>query len=725
MISIRYRVRLTLDAPFHYGGGKGVDGSTSYLSVDHNGKPYWPGSAFKGKVRHYATQFIDSCTFESARQFDMNRAEPCGCPVCRMLGNGGNSPGSLVFGDLSPASSSTLSFRAGNAVDRARRVVDDDYLFHTETADVADALEGTLTGFVQDENELALLMAAVQSISFIGGDSARGLGWLKQPIELIQIQDTMPLSGVTEIVGGDITMAYTLTLTSPAIVGGHSTRSNHRVTQRHIPGSVVRAALAKEIVQQSRCDTAGKINYVTTDGGNGLYPTMRAAFTNLNIGACMPYGTRFAPITAVSCKYDHKDILFDSLIPHLSGQGNQMRCPVCGGRMERYKNLCSADGFAIPSPDVMTAGKSAIARHRGVAQDELLYTIEMLTPGTKFEGRLSGEFSAREFKELVGQGLRVGGKLTSGCGHAIVSGIHPVEPPSIGEMKQRIHRFNNLLPKSQTGILIPVTLLSDAIVDLTASDGDFLGAYQTLFPDEMQLILTRVQQGIWRGFDTSKHHGYLNPIRQIIHAGAVFVLSADSLTDAIVNSLYAMERQGIGERTLDGFGHVVIADDFHAKFTYTGQRRERAEQMMPNASQDRNKKYVTLLIKELEDFIRVKKNCSAFRSGGNGKRQFSTLVEASQKACCLDELCLFIQYKKSKTGTERIWKELADPLAEVLRGRVKEIGESEGVDPLNAARQFLGYLMWQACVLIENNQLRGGAGNVQQAAQPHRDQRHT
>lgn len=702
MKQVLFTVRLTLDAPFHYGGGKGVDGTSSYLAVDNNGNPYWPGSAFKGKVRHYAMQLTDNCQFNAARQFDANRTETCACPVCSMFGQGGNAAGSLVFGDLRPVSDATLSFRNGNAVNRARRVVEDHFLFQTETATLSDVLEGSLTGFVTDDHELELLKAAVQSVTYIGGGSARGLGWLKAPIELIDPADSPiepNLFNATPL-DADTALAYTLTLMSPAIIGGYSARSNHRSTQRHVPGSVIRAALAKEIVQKSGCDTDGKMNFVTLKGGNGLFPTLRATFSNLFISACMPRGSRYAPITAISCKYEHHDILYDSLIPLLCGASQPTRCPMCGERMERYKGLCDVSGNGTPPPDVMTSGKSAIARQRGVAQDEMLYTVELLTPGTVFEGHLSGKFSESEFRQAVASGLRVGGKVTTGSGVAVISEMRNVPQPSMDEMKNRIDCFNQALPEQRNDVLIPVTLLSDAMVSLGAQNEDCLSAYQPLFPEGFRLLLARAEHGLWRGFNTSKREGFLNPIKQVLRAGAVFVLSADKLEDSLIQSLNAMERNGIGERTADGFGQVIVADDFHVRFMHTEHGRKGAEPIMTNPNADKRAVYVTKLIAAMERFVTDNRQCQAFSGGGAGKRQFTTLVEAAQKASCLEELCLFIQYKKAKAGTRDGWAFLADPLATILRVEVKNIADDEGVDALDAARQFLGYLMWRACVVI-------------------------
>ena len=184
-IPIHVRVSIVMDSPFHVGGGKGVDGVCSYLLRDGAGNPYWPGSAFKGKVRHFARLLFESnggcCVFDHALKTDINKT-PCGCIVCDMLGSAGNSPGSLRFIDMSFKDKTFASseMRTGNAIDRRRRVANDNSLFQIETVGTGESILigeiiGTLSADSFDDQK-ALLEAAVSAIPHIGGNTGRGVG---------------------------------------------------------------------------------------------------------------------------------------------------------------------------------------------------------------------------------------------------------------------------------------------------------------------------------------------------------------------------------------------------------------------------------------------------------------------------------------------------------------------------------------------------------------------
>jgi hypothetical protein len=101
-----------------------------------------------------------------------------------------------------------------------------------------------------------------------------------------------------------------------------------------------------------------------------------------------------------------------------------------------------------------------------------------------------------------------------------------------------------------------------------------------------------------------------------------------------------------------------------------------------------------------------------------GKRQFSGLVDAAAKASCVDELRIFIFYKRAKEGSKG-WKDLAEPLvsriddlrslAEKVAGDIKHRQQASGQGSrvitqsdeaflaaihLDLVRLFLGYFYW-------------------------------
>ena len=115
--------------------------------------------------------------------------------------------------------------------------------------------------------------------------------------------------------------------------------------------------------------------------------------------------------------------------------------------------------------------------------------------------------------------------------------------------------------------------------------------------------------------------------------------------------------------------------------------------------------HTPVLIQRADDFVaRMKeKKANGFRAGNKpiykipDKRQFMGLVEAGQQASCLAELELFIRYKEAKQGTADDWKGLAAPLVEIIE-QICGLVPAELQLPLT--QRFLGYLMWDASVML-------------------------
>ncbi|MDR3087512.1 MAG: RAMP superfamily CRISPR-associated protein, partial [Azoarcus sp.] len=565
-------MRIHLDAPFHVGGGKGADGVCDYLLRDGDGNPYWPGSAFKGKVRHFGRLLYEGsgkcCSFKHAL-LESDADTPCDCPVCDMLGGAGNAPGGLLFTDLKPAQSAggaCTEMRTGNAIDRYRRTANDNSLFRIETAgDGSDVLEGVITGTLAEDSlddQKKLLKAAIKMIPHIGGSTGRGLGWVREGGIEVVITDIKPQGATNPPKPDNVTLPVTITAISPLLVGTQTTQSNFRATLRHIPGSVVRAALAAALIAKDGGGDAEKRKWVTPDGGNGAFPTLRKAFGEIRISQFTPMGCRFAPLTAQRCKYDCTGTkqTFDTL------RDDPGECPHCHGRVERAKGFIhEKGGLCAKDPLTMVVTKSAINRYSSTAQDGMLFSMEVLTPPVEFSGTIRGKFDPDELRRLVEDGIRVGGYQTAGYGQCAVHIGEPMQRENeTASLRERIKRF---------GSQVPVTLLSDALVTLklpgVCSDENLLQAYRdALFaklPESVALKRVVAQHSQWRGFNTSEKTHFLNPPIHVINAGAVFVLEAAAWTEDAIGALAALQANGVceGLHGKNGYGQVTVADVYH------------------------------------------------------------------------------------------------------------------------------------------------------------------
>ena len=545
-------VTIKLLTPLYVGGEPGEDTNTLYILRGVNDKAYYPGTAFKGKVRYYAREFHDeACNFPNA----------CDCRVCKLFGGEGNARGSLFFSDLYSNDDQTTDLRTGNSIDRYRRVAKDEMLYSIETADIRK-LRGFITGSA-DDYDIRLLKNSIKLIKQIGGNTSRGLGWVVDDITLNEIQINERLDA--NFSGTAKQIHISLKPVSPLLIGTHTTQSNFRDTQCVIPGSVMRAAFARSICEIDGTSDASKegIVNILPDDKLTLFPNMRNELSKFHFSTLhtdiqkAPY-----PLTMRKCKFikTHKKI--DLLAALLNGEDKS--CPECGGRLDKVEAF---EDFFNSRDDLpkrtITSTHSEIDKFRGTTKDKRLYTIRAIAPGeVVFEGTVSGNIDLSEISVLFQNKLRIGAKITSGFGECEVD-FEPVNEKLDDNLMDRIKKFIKLI---NGRYLIPITLMSDAIVALNDpgdnEEYDYLGAYEYLFtPFKLEYAI--VNTHIWRGFDTSVKGRVIDIQKYMLQAGSVFVIKADITDDLVINKLIELERCGIGNNKEDGYGSIRIAHEAH------------------------------------------------------------------------------------------------------------------------------------------------------------------
>ena len=601
MKKIRLKVTIRLLTPLHVGGEPGEDANTAYILRGANNQAYYPGTAFKGKVRHYAQQLqkmrnINNCRFPSF----------CECAVCRLFGGKGNAPGSLFFNNFHAVGGQDIELRAGNAIDRFRRVAEDEKLFTTETV-VIKALQGYVTGYVGkknisdiDEDDLKLVKDSIRLIHQIGGQTSRGLGWVDGEIEILDEQQDQSLNKESDKSDGSAScVPITLTPKSPLLIGTHTTQSNFRDTQCVIPGAVLRAAMARAICRQDGTSDQSEKGIKTIMPEDTPFRKLREAFADLRFST-LHSGIQDEPnpITTRKCKFkkNHRyvDVLAAMIINEAQDNQEKLQCPECDsqpgeGRLEKvapYENIQNYLTKKINPNDcrLITSTHSEIDKLRGTAKDGRLFTVRAIAPkAVTFHGTISGDIDLGELSRLLRSPLHVGAMLTSGFGVCDVT-IESSPEKQNDDLLDRIKRFNKLI--GGKGYFIPITLMSDMVADLKvktdehsspdeqgSSDlqDEYTSAYADLlkpilgeFDFEMAKVITKPR--MWRGFDTSKQEGgFEKPARYLLQAGSVLVVRVDTLEAPILEKLQMLEHKGIGLDTQDGYGAVRIAHESHIK----------------------------------------------------------------------------------------------------------------------------------------------------------------
>lgn len=215
-----------------------------------------------------------------------------------------------------------------------------------------------------------------------------------------------------------IAIEVTVELLTPLLLGKRK-QGNVYATQTHIPGAVLRGAVAQPYIEV--CAQPDYLHDHARCPEKCDFHRLFFAQPAPRFGPCYPAQARLSypfPATARTCKYhpgfahtsDHHGIQ-DTLIPlwtfeHLAFERERAlpevydpHCAVC----EDGVSLEPANGFWEPGspgryyqprPRVTRVSRTAIDRRRGTAAEEMLYTLELVSERMK-----SGRYDEREHSQ--------------------------------------------------------------------------------------------------------------------------------------------------------------------------------------------------------------------------------------------------------------------------------------------------------------------------------------
>jgi CRISPR-associated protein Csx10 len=372
---------------------------------------------------------------------------------------------------------------------------------------------------------------------------------------------------------------------SPLRVGGVKPKENFLGTVGYIPGSVLRGTLAEWFRVQDR---EGDIVPVVSEMRFGnLFPAPREAHYALPL-----------PLTALECKLhggfrtEGGHGIRDSLIvacvyEELERLGARFpvpllfRCRECGGRMERVRGFCAHTPSGWRKAEVSLGLKTGVAlsRFRRVAQEKALYRVMGIRPkdGLVFLGRLSfqREEQLRELEVAV-EHLGVGALTTRGFGKARLSARSDALP----SLSERLRNFNERLrtvwrdllhlcrqaggagaiPESPHHTYFSLDLLSPGIF-ADASGLPSLVPFLELAGKSLSPVFWATHQVHAGGWSTA--WGLPKPTALAAAQGSAYVFKSSLDEKELLPLLEALESGGIGERTDEGFGEVVVCHPLH------------------------------------------------------------------------------------------------------------------------------------------------------------------
>lgn len=375
-------------------------------------------------------------------------------------------------------------------------------------------------------------------------------------------------------------------LKSPLMIGGKTLNSNYRESRDYIPGSVLRAAYAKALIQRCGCT---QDNYWLDYKAQSQCEKCRFRevcknFAEITFPALYPMGSVPYPITAREKKYKNKgeksvlDILKCRLVTH-----GKVKEESAWKRLEGLNK----DGTAVRLIHSAVT-RTAIDYRRNASKESALYTQNVILEkyldenqkmsDVVFSGRL--RISKEEAEELGHIGiLHIGADITRGFGVCHMSCIENGDDDTPEKIEKRIQEFNDGIGKE--GQFVILDLQTDAYLGMEEIGEDNLS--QAAISDEQMLAFLEKKIGlprekyhlrkvyksqeILRGFDTSKRtEKEMRRLgRLVVKAGAVFVYQASS-KEIDGKELLQFEKTGIGENVKHGFGRVRICDSFHTKY---------------------------------------------------------------------------------------------------------------------------------------------------------------
>lgn len=377
-------------------------------------------------------------------------------------------------------------------------------------------------------------------------------------------------------------MKVRLKFVSPFVVGGIKQVSNYIESIDYIPGNVVRAALARYILNNCHYYDPNEVVIVNgTYRKNWVYfkdkpgcshcnlKTLCQKLGDIKISFFYPRDAVVIPSTLMMCKTNPQHGFVDCLIQ----EPKCTRCEGGGGRVEFVSGLLK-DGkkYSVVKSFVT---RTAINRYTGTAKDGFLYSLLAVSATSRdrdtgfeenvFEGQMWG-VTPQELSVI--DELRVGKYTSVGLGICSISAedekadifdVHKVIE-SLEDFDVRYKRYNRINDDKARYFAIRFT--SDAKLNFShINSNEYVSTdqYKVMWREalgiDLDVHIEKVYAEVFnfRGYDTSKVEDdkRVNPTH-MVQKGSVIVFKTGLEFDKV--AYYFKSIEGFGEDTHDGFG---------------------------------------------------------------------------------------------------------------------------------------------------------------------------
>ena len=413
----------------------------------------------------------------------------------------------------------------------------------------------------------------------------------------------------------------TIKALSPLAIGKQKHGGSISEVENYIPGSVIRGAIAAQILQESNQKNT---NFTENDGDfYSLFLSDNPAIFHNAYPAVAKIGEsyqtvsndiRVLPATAVSSKAEpgfksedkKRGGVFDTLIDRFCAEAHHHpydpNCPKDGGRVEPFSGFYTQDNDEYCSCSVSSRflTRVGINRQRATAEDDILYSIEVLNesfaqnpknrnknweqvtyrsailvPDAELGDRLKAFIESHTF--------RLGGSASRGLGKVeiranddkIVEAVDLRLEDFNRELEKQWKRWSSVFGQTKDNRLSERTyftldLQSDAILidnwrRTTVISESLLKQFTGLQDPDLKLEVAYSSYDYCSGWNSA--WGLMKDVELVTNKGAVYLFSVNKeREEEWIEALEELELKGVGDRTCEGFGQVRICDEFHLVF---------------------------------------------------------------------------------------------------------------------------------------------------------------
>lgn len=390
---------------------------------------------------------------------------------------------------------------------------------------------------------------------------------------------------------------------SPLAIGKQKPGSSIIETERYIPGSVIRGAVAAHILKFAATSISESDDFQRLFLGENpaIFQNAYPASLDIDGDTIIQKNVKVLPSTALSSKNKsgftpEKNGVFDTLIDRFCAEGyGQLYEPNCpndikDGRVDAFTGFYSElnDEYYSHSATTRLLTRVGINRRRATSEDQILYSIEVLNESQDHKKKpvvFTGAIlvvdelaeALQSFLHMYQEYIRLGGAMSRGLGRVeIKASIVEIKP----KVTNQIQQFNDKLrqrwkewkifgtpledfPKNRT--YFSIDLQSDAILSenwrrTTVISEAMLQQFTGVSDSSLLLHAAYSSYDYLSGWNSA--WGLMKDVELITNNGAVYLFSTTD-KNAWTSALEKLEITGIGERTAEGFGQVGICDNFH------------------------------------------------------------------------------------------------------------------------------------------------------------------